>query len=186
MYDKNILREEMKKKRKALTHEQIEEKSRRITEQAFTVNAYESARCICVYLAAFNEPRTMDIISRAIADGKKVCVPVTDTASGTLSLSYISGTNSLVRGAYGIFEPSVIDAADESDVDMIFVPGIAFDEGGSRIGFGKGYYDRLLENTRAVRAGICYEFQVCGKICADDHDIPMDIIITEEGIRICR
>jgi 5-formyltetrahydrofolate cyclo-ligase len=137
-------------------------------------------------MAAFNEPRTADIISRALSDGKKVCVPVTNEADCTLTLSYIQGTDSLVRGAYGIYEPAVIDGADTSAPDMITVPGIVFDKSGNRIGFGKGFYDRLLSEARAVRVGICYAFQLSENISPDKHDIPMDIIITEEETLICK
>lgn len=186
IYGKDELRAEMKAKRKGLSRSEIEEKSARICALVTGSDAYKSADCICVYMAAFNEPRTMGIIERALSDGKRVCVPVTDAQSKTLTLSYINAADTLVRGAYGILEPSVINRADVKEVALTLVPGIAFDGNGNRIGFGEGYYDKLLSGTHRKKAGICYEFQVCGGICADEYDVPMDMIITEEGIRLCR
>lgn len=185
MYDKNTLREQIKKRRKALTHEEIEEKSAKITQLLTAFAIYRSAKCICVYMAAFNEPRTMPLIQKALADGKTVCVPITDTENTTLSLSYIHDISALRKGAYGIFEPTVIDSANPRDVDLIVVPGIVFDKSGSRIGFGKGFYDRLLTDTRAVKVGLCYQFQLCEGVPSDKHDIPMNMLVTEEEFIIC-
>lgn len=186
MYDKNALRELIKQKRKALTHEEISEKSIKITDFLTTSQIYQNAKCICVYMASFNEPRTLPLIQQAITDGKKICLPVTDIENTALSLSYISDTSSLKKGAYGILEPTVIDTADPHTVDLIIVPGIVFDRNGSRIGFGKGFYDRLLSDTNAVKIGVCYAFQLCKGIPADNHDIPMNMIVTEEEFIVCK
>ena len=185
IYDKNTLRQQIKQQRKALTHEEIACKSEKITAFITASDIYKNADCVCVYMAAFNEPRTIPFIHTALADGKRVCIPLSDTDSCTLTLSYISSTDDLTAGAYGILEPVRIDVASPGDIDLILVPGIVFDENGSRIGFGKGFYDRLLADTRAKKAGICYDFQVCSGIAADAHDIPMDVLITENGITVC-
>ncbi len=184
--DKNILREQIKKQRKALSHEQITGMSEKITAHVTASAAYKNSRCICVYIAAFNEPRTIPLIKAALADGKRICIPVSDTDTFTLTLSYIEKTDELISGAYGIPEPETIDIADPADVDLILVPGIVFDENGSRIGFGKGFYDRLLAGTASTKIGICYSFQICGGISADTHDIPMDMLATEKGVIICK
>lgn len=88
----------------------------------------------------------------------------------------------LKKGAYGILEPSVVKTADEKDIDVILVPGLAFDRHGGRMGFGKGYYDRLLETSIAVKIGLCYDFQLFDTIPTESHDVPMDFIITEKEI----
>lgn len=186
MYDKNTLREKIKQRRKNLTHDEILQKSEKITSFLTETQIYQTAKCICVYMASFNEPRTLPFIEKALADGKKICLPVTDIESNTLSLSYISDTALLKKGAYGILEPSVIDNANPHDIDLIIVPGIVFDRNGSRIGFGKGFYDRLLSDTSAVKVGVCYAFQLCEGIPADKHDIPMNMIVTEEEFIVCK
>ena len=70
----------------------------------------------------------------------------------------------------------------EEDISLVLVPGTAFDMQMNRMGFGKGYYDKLLERLSAIKAGLCYDFQLLSEIPHSAHDIPMDIIITEERI----
>lgn len=90
-------------------------------------------------------------------------MPITDIESGTLSLSYINSMDDMEKGAYGILEPKTVRTADENNIDVILVPGLAFDRNGGRMGFGKGYYDRLLESSNAVKIGLCYDFQILEK-----------------------
>ena len=71
-------------------------------------------------------------------------------------------------------------------MELIIVPAVAYDRQGNRIGRGKGYYDRLLSRTKALRIGVAYDFQLVDEIEAEPHDIPVDIVITETGTYICR
>lgn len=88
--------------------------------------------------------------------------------------------NTLQEGYKHIMEPSGDDAFSLEKIEMIVVPGVAFDRSGRRLGRGKGFYDRLLADTSAVKIGICYEFQLVDELPAEKHDIPMDIVITEK------
>lgn len=183
--DKHELRIAMKQKRKDLTMQEITEKSNAIAMHLFSTTAYLNANCVMVYMDAFGEPQTCKIVEQCFKDGKSVVVPVSNTHTNTLSLSYIYSLDDLRVGAYGILEPKTYISALCTDIDIILVPGIAFDLTGNRIGFGKGYYDRLLTESKAVKIGICYEFQINSPITPDTHDIPMDIIITEKKIHQC-
>lgn len=84
-------------------------------------------------------------------------------------------------GAFNIEEPDGDDLTDISSIELIIVPAVAFDRNGNRVGRGKGYYDRLLADTKATKIGIGYDFQFIDgdDIEADDHDVPLDIIITD-------
>lgn len=83
-------------------------------------------------------------------------------------------------GAFNIEEPEGEDLASINDIELIIVPGVAYDRNGNRVGRGKGYYDRLLAETTATKIGIGYDFQFIGEdIDTDDHDVSVDIIITE-------
>jgi len=82
-------------------------------------------------------------------------------------------------GAFNIEEPTGDDITDINEIELIVTPGVAYDRYGNRVGRGKGYYDRLLADTRAVKIGIGYDFQLVDEIEADDHDVKVDIIITE-------
>ncbi len=179
MISKNELREQMKKKRRMLTKEEIIEKSEAITDRLFCMADINSAETIMVYLSAFKEPNTLGIIKKLEAMGKNIVVPVSDTDTCTITPSYIDGTDELAKGAYGILEPTEIKKAKVEDIDIVLVPGLAFDEKCHRCGFGKGYYDRLLYKSRAKKVALCYDFQVISEIETDKYDIPMDCIITE-------
>ncbi len=90
----------------------------------------------------------------------------------------------LAHGAFGVMEPSGRDLVAPAQLDLVVVPGVAFDRSGYRLGYGKGFYDRALHDTTAktVHVGLSYEFQLVGALPAEKHDIGMDLIVTEEHI----
>lgn len=85
-------------------------------------------------------------------------------------------------GAFNIEEPDGDELADIADIELIIVPGVAYDRHGNRIGRGKGYYDRLLRDSRAATIGVAYDCQICDDIEPDDFDIPVHYVITEKGV----
>jgi len=94
----------------------------------------------------------------------------------------VNGSYELKPGAFGILEPT--DGATEipiSKLDMILVPGIVFDREGYRIGYGHGYYDRILNGAQAKCVGLAYSFQVISHVPHDASDARMDVIITDKG-----
>ena len=86
---------------------------------------------------------------------------------------------------FSVLEPCGTETADIKKIDAVLVPGIAFDKNGARVGFGKGCYDRFLKNVSAIKIGVCYDFQICEKICDEEHDIKMDFLISENGMYKC-
>lgn len=183
--EKKSLREEMRSKRRFMTTETIVEYSSEIYKRA--IEQIGDAKEVCIFLSAFKEPDTFIIIDELWKRGIKVAVPISNTDTLELTLSYIESKADLERGAYGIYEPTVIKEASEKDMDVIFVPGLAFDRNGGRMGFGKGYYDKLLQNGKGKKIGLCYDFQLFDSIPTQSHDVPMDCIITEkETIEIRR
>lgn len=181
---KDELRAKMREMRRNLPADEVTEKSAVIARSLLGISAVKDARTVCVYLSALKEPDTRGIIGALLSAGKRVAVPVTDEENVTLSLSYIDNASELARGAYGIYEPTVIRRADENDIDVIVTPGLAFDKRGGRMGFGKGYYDRLFEKTDTLRIALCYDFQLLDKIPTEPHDAPMDIIVTEKRVLV--
>lgn len=174
---KDEIRAAAKARRRSLSREEVAEKSKRIYDNLMPL--LDSADTVMCYLAAFNEPRTEEIITALLAAGKRVVVPVTHTGSHTITPSYLNSLDALRAGTYGIKEPVECIPARVSDIDIAIIPGIAFDRSGMRIGFGKGYYDRFLSEFKGLKIGLCYEFQLYDSVPHDAHDIPMDIIITE-------
>ena len=182
--NKNELRDRMRQIRRNLTKEEVSQKSAAIQRQLFGYDKYQQAKTVMLYLSAFKEPSTAEILKDALESKKRVVVPVSNTDTETLTLSYISDISDLKQGAYGILEPEIIRKAKAEDIDMILVPGIAFDKSGNRMGFGKGYYDKLLCKCGAQKIALCYEFQLMDKIPVKEHDVPMNTIITEDGIYV--
>jgi len=88
----------------------------------------------------------------------------------------------LRMGAFHIEEPQGDETVDIRDIDLIIVPAVAYDSDGNRVGRGKGFYDRLLSQSTATRIGIVYDFQIVNKIDAEEHDVPVDFVITDRRI----
>lgn len=185
MENKEQIRERMKRLRRQLTREMILENSRRITERITGAPFYRDSSFLCIYLSAFREPDTSFLISRAFADGKRVCVPITDRANHSLSLSEILPGDGFVKGAYGIREPERLRPVPADVWELAVIPGLAFSAVGGRVGFGEGYYDRLLAGSGGVKAGICHGFQLLKEITTQPHDAVMDWIITEGTVIDC-
>lgn len=85
----------------------------------------------------------------------------------------------LELGSFHIEEPTGDDLIDPSEIELIVVPAVAYDKRGNRLGRGKGFYDRLLQSTRATKIGIGYDFQLFDELPVEEHDVPMDIVITQ-------
>ena len=113
-------------------------------------------------------------------DEKEVYVPV--VKGNEIIPSLLKRWEELKSGAYGILEPEEIRAIEPHKIDVAIVPGIAFDFRGYRIGYGKGYFDRLLAKMDAMKVGIAFDFQLVEEIPHEKHDIKMDVIITEKRI----
>ena len=149
--------------------------------------SYRSASVVLWYVSMPAELATGVAIEAALEEGKQVVVPWCDGED--LGLWRLASMDELEPGTWGIPEPPADRrgeparrAAPEA-IDLVVVPGLAFDTRGRRLGHGKGYYDRLLVRTRAVRAGLCFDAQVFLEVPAGPHDVLMDWLVTERGAR---
>ncbi len=101
----------------------------------------------------------------------------------TLDLHYVKSLSNLVKGKFQLLEPKKTSPkAKIYDVEIVLVPGIVFSHDGHRIGYGKGFYDRLLKKLTCPKVGIAYDFQIIENMAAEEHDVPMDTIITEKMV----
>lgn len=103
-----------------------------------------------------------------------------------LELYRVKNISCLREGSFGIPEPSEGEKVSPEEVELFVIPGVVFDKEGYRLGFGKGYYDRLLKGVKSPKVGVAYSFQVVDKLPRDPWDVPVDIIITEKNIRRLR
>lgn len=131
--------------------------------------------------------RTREIVDWALADGKRVIVPITDRANKRLVFSELKAPNrELEKGAFGILEPKVEfrKPVPLEEADVVLVPGVAWDRRGYRIGYGAGYYDRSINSLQkhTTKIGLAYEFQIVPSIPTIRYDRRVDDIVTEGRI----
>jgi 5-formyltetrahydrofolate cyclo-ligase len=146
---------------------------------------YITSKNIFIYFPFRSELDTLPIIKRAIKDGKKIILP--KVSGKNLNLYFVNNcAKQLEKGKYGIMEPvsSKCDPADISDIDLAIIPGVCFDHNFNRLGYGGGYYDKLLHllPAKVKKIAICFELQVINNVPVFDHDIKVDEIITESNI----
>lgn len=175
--NKSELRQALKSRRNNMTSEEVIEKSNKICDKVIFSDYFKNAGTVMVYLSFKNEVNTRKIIEKAISSDKKVLVPITD--GDDMFVSLIDDLNLLKKGAFGIDEPTVIKEWS-GKIDLCIIPGLGFDKWGGRIGFGKGYYDKFLLKNPCIKMGIAYSNQIEENVFSEPHDIPMDIIVTEE------
>lgn len=174
--DKSLLRRQIREKKRAMTLEEIEQSSRRLGELFVDTEQYKLAKTIYGYLPYNQEVRTVPMLERAIADGKRVAVP--KVYGDEMRFIYINDLTAVEKGFSGIPEP-VADAPVADDPDaLVLMPGLAFDRVGHRIGYGGGFYDKFLERepTHPTLA-LCYDFQVFDSLETEEHDVPVDRVL---------
>ena len=183
---KNEIRTKIKEMRKLMNEKEVVQNSFLASGNFLKSDFYKNAKCIMLYKKLGNETDTSRVIGQALSDKKRIVFPVTDEKSGKITPYYADSSTEFVSGGFSVFEPASSELANPQDIDVIIIPGIAFDKTGARIGFGKGCYDMFLPKTKAVKIGFCYVFQLVNNIPSDNHDIKMDYIITEKGIIDCQ
>ncbi len=171
--------------RSGMDREEISTLSALAAERFTTADIYKSADTIMIYMPIGSEADTSAIMNQAISDGKRIALPVT-SAEGDITPVYATPETSFVRGNFSIPEPAEREVASVEDIDVVIIPGIAFDRSGGRVGYGKGCYDRFLPRTNALKIGYCFEAFICDKIDTDPLDIPVDFLLTEKGLSKCR
>ncbi len=138
------------------------------------------------YLGLAEEVQTTDAVLRRLKDDEiRVVVPY--CVGETLGLFELHDPRELTAGAFGVREPAeslrrnADRQSDPSSIDVAIVPGLAFDRRGNRVGFGRGYYDRLLSRLRpgALKIGLAFDCQIFDEIQADRHDVAVDTVVTE-------
>lgn len=163
--------------------------SRAICETFVALPAYAAAKTVLFYVDVRSEVRTRDYLATALTHGKTIVVPWCND-QGQLELFRLESMQELAIGMYKILEPKAeLRKLPEKQVavetlDLVMVPGVAFDRRGARMGHGKGYYDKLLEHARpdAPLVALAFECQLFPEIPTADHDVFMDQIVTEKAV----
>lgn len=149
--------------------------SNRIFAEIELLPEFKAAKTIMAYWSLPDEVQTHSFIGKWYMS-KKILLPL--VVENDLELRVFSGMDCLeARPPFGILEPVNGAKASISEIDMVIVPGVAFDLNGNRMGRGKGYYDRLLKQKNIYKVGVCFAFQVVEHVPINTYDIPMDKII---------
>ena len=183
---KQALREQAHANRTQQEHK--DELSRLICGAFLLLPEYQAARTVLFYLDVRSEVRTRHTLPEALQSGKRIVVPY--CVAGELELFHLTSMEELSVGMYKILEPKaeLRELSEKkvapAELDLVMVPGVAFDRTGARMGHGKGYYDKLLQHARpdAPLVALAFECQMFPEIPTAAHDIFMDKIITEKGI----
>jgi 5-formyltetrahydrofolate cyclo-ligase len=164
-----------------------DELSQQICATFAALPEYATARTVLFYVDVRSEVRTRHYLPTALTHGKKVVVPWCND-QGELELFHLESMDELAIGMYRILEPRpelrALKQVRPELLDLVMVPGVAFDRSGARMGHGKGYYDKLLQHARsdAPLVALAFECQLFPEIPTAEHDVFMDKIITEKAV----
>lgn len=180
--NKDDIRIKIKARKSLLSQKEKEDAARAAFAALENHASFLMAEKILMYHSLSDELSTRDFIDKWCAR-KSFFLPRVNGVNLDI-LPY--DRSRLALGAFHIEEPTGDDVHDISEIELIIVPAVAYDRHGNRVGRGKGYYDRMLGETKATKIGIAYDFQIVDEIDADVHDVAVDIIITDKSIRYTR
>ena len=176
--DKQELRKQVRAAKREVPLEDKIRRSMPIMQQVGELALFRSAQTVLLYWSMDDEVYTHDFVNRWY---KEKCLLLPCVDGDDLLLRRYTGPDSLQPGPqFGIPEPTgpVFDGLDK--IDMIIVPGVAFDRQNNRMGRGRGFYDRLLKTTpNAVKVGVAFSFQLFDTIPTEPFDVPMNLVVVE-------
>ena len=176
--DKQTLRKQIREAKRAVPFSEKERRSAAIMHQVEQLPRFLEAKVVLLYWSMADEVQTHDFVNRWYRQ-KTLLLPCVD--GDDLLLRQYTGPECLKAGEqFRIGEPTGPEYTQVDQVEMIVVPGVAFDRKGNRMGRGRGFYDRLLKNTpNAYKVGVAFDFQMLDDIPMEPFDVPMDDVITE-------
>ena len=183
--DKKSARKQLLAKRMNLSEEYIKNMSQALCRHIRELEEFKNADTILIYSAAKNEPDLSNIAISALKEGKNVAFPISQTDSCTLDFRTVKSLDELCVGSYGIKEPT--DRANKAPITsktLCIVPALAVDKNKCRIGYGKGYYDRFLNDFDGISVCAVFPDFICDSLPTEQTDIQIDIIISETGVVI--
>jgi 5-formyltetrahydrofolate cyclo-ligase len=185
--NKKALREKLIRLRTGLAKDQVYSKSLDITKKLQDMDIFKNSGFILCYVDFKNEVMTRDFIRQSLKKGKKVAVPLVECGANgqkkMLASQIHSVDNDLQTGFCNICEPKkeCVMPVDPLMLDLIIVPGIAFDREKNRLGYGGGFFDSFMRKVKnnCTKAALAFDIQIVDRIPAEPHDVKVDMIITE-------
>lgn len=174
---KKEIRKYIKQLKKEYTLEDKKAKSKIIFEQVEQWDEFQKSKTLMAYWSMDDEVYTHDFVLKWFQT-KTIILP--SVKGDELELRVFKGMDDMTEGAaFGIKEPKELYKKELDQIDLVIVPGVAFDKKNNRLGRGKAYYDKLLSKTSALKVGVCFDFQMLDSVPADQYDIKMDRIISD-------
>lgn len=186
---KKELRKQILQSRNDIPEAKREEKSKRIVDRILRSPWYQEARFVFSFVPFGDEVNIRPLLEHAVQAGKKLAIPKTMTNPRKLILFQFEGWDRLIPGVYGILEPdpSQSSMVEPTEIDLILMPGVAFDRQGGRLGYGGGFYDRFLGSLpqSPLLIAPCFTEQIVERVPTEEHDIQVDKLITDLEIVEC-
>jgi len=179
---KHDLRNQFQRKRKEFSlNKKKKTFDKQIIDKLEKLPEFKNAKSIFLYCSKKDEIQTFSIIKEYI-NKKDIILAKTNAKNHSMQLYHVENLQHLKKGNFNLTEPdtSKCKKAKYNEIDLAVIPGIVFDRTGHRIGFGKGYYDKLLKQIETLKIGLCYEFQLIEGIPALSHDVQVEKIVTEQ------
>ena len=174
--DKAALRRRIREQKRAMTEEEIVQRSKRLGELFLQSELYRKAKTIYGYLPYNQEVRTIPILEQALRDGKTVAVP--KVYGETMRFICLNDLSLVAKGYAGIPEPIADAPVAEDPTALVLMPGLAFTQNGDRMGYGGGFYDRFLaQEPDHPTLALCYAFQMVEQLPTEEFDIPVDCVL---------
>jgi len=174
---KKEIRKYIKQLKKEYTLEEKKAKSKIIFEQVEQWDEFQKSDTLMAYWSMDDEVYTHDFVLKWFQT-KTIILP--SVKGDELELRVFKGMDDMTEGAaFGIKEPKELYKKELDQIDLVIVPGVAFDKKNNRLGRGKAYYDKLLSKTSALKVGVCFDFQMLDSVPVDQYDINMDWVITD-------
>lgn len=177
---KSVLRARLRQANRARSGEECAAASRLLCERIRATDLWREAVSVMGFHPMPDEPDVLPLLELAVDLGKQLALPRFDPVSGTYSPFWIKSLGlDLVKGAYGIGEPAPhCLAVSKSSLDLILIPGVGFDLTLSRLGRGRGYYDRMLSTMSGIKCGVAFDWQVESSLPKEPHDVSLDGVMT--------
>lgn len=184
METKEQMRKAVLAKRRTLSESFVLEASKKIWRHLFALEEFCLSERIGLYADFKNEVVTSEIFHKSHALRKEIFYPAVDPHAKGIHFYRVQKISELAPGYAGILEPAIKSHPLSSIqfLNLIVIPGVVFDRQGNRIGYGEGFYDRLLAHYKGKRVALAYDFQVCDGIAAELQDQRLDILVTEERV----
>jgi len=179
-----MLRKKYGQMRREFTGEERKKAEKEVASRVLNLSAFKEAQAVMFFVSYQSEIDTIELIKSALALGKRVFVPFCLPDTDDMVACEIHHFHELTYGKHGILAPAFSEKimANSTELDMVFVPALAFDRWGYRLGYGRGYYDKFLEHApnKIVTIGLGFSFQVTDHLPIEAHDKKLSMIITEK------